>query len=111
MSAKRTAFGTFGGSLKGKSASDLAEHVSKAALDAASIKPEKIDHVVFGSVIPSSKDAPYLARVVSLRVGILESFNHILLEILGIPLEKPAVTVNRLCGSGFEVCQLFKRVI
>ncbi|KAI6171542.1 hypothetical protein M3Y97_01027900 [Aphelenchoides bicaudatus] len=88
VSAKRTAFGTFGGTLKGHTATDLAEHAGRAALSAASIKPEKIDHVIFGNVIQSSKDAAYLARTVGLRVG--------------VPIEKPAVTVNRLCGSGFE---------
>ncbi|KAI6242411.1 3-ketoacyl-CoA thiolase, mitochondrial [Aphelenchoides fujianensis] len=88
VSAKRTAFGTFGGSLKPKTATDLAEHAARAAIAAASIKPEKIDHVLFGNVIQSSKDAAYLARTVGLRVE--------------VPIDKPAVTVNRLCGSGFE---------
>jgi acetyl-CoA acyltransferase 2 len=80
----------------------LAEHAARAAISAASINPEKVDHVIFGklfqfvsnlstllgNVIQSSKDAAYLARTVGLRVG--------------VPIEKPAVTVNRLCGSGFE---------
>lgn len=103
VSAKRTAFGTYGGILKGHTATDLAEHAARAALSAASINPEKIDHVIFGScfglvlntfyylgnVIQSSKDAAYLTRTVGLRVS--------------IPIEVPAVTINRLCGSGFEV--------
>jgi acetyl-CoA acyltransferase 2 len=88
VSAKRTAFGTFGGTLKGHTATDLAEHAARAAVSAASIKPEKIDHVIFGNVIQSSKDAAYLARTVGLRVG--------------VPIETPALTINRLCGSGFD---------
>lgn len=48
VSAKRTAFGTYGGTLKGHTATDLAEHAARAAISAASIKPEKIDHVIFG---------------------------------------------------------------
>ncbi|KAI6204271.1 Acetyl-CoA acyltransferase 2 [Aphelenchoides besseyi] len=80
VSAKRTAFGTFGGSLKTKTATDLAEHAARAAIGSAQIKPEKIDHVIF--------DAAYLARTVGLRVE--------------VPIETPAVTTNRLCGSGFE---------
>jgi len=66
----------------------LAEHVARAALASAQINPEKIDHVIFGNVIPSSKDSAYLARTVGLRVN--------------VPIESPAVTINRLCGSGFE---------
>ncbi|KAL7078657.1 hypothetical protein ACQ4LE_002538 [Meloidogyne hapla] len=88
VSAKRCAFGAFGKTLKNHTATDLAEIVSKAALKASSISPENIDHVIFGNVIQSSKDAAYLARHVGLRVE--------------IPVHVPAVTVNRLCGSGFE---------
>jgi acetyl-CoA acyltransferase 2 len=66
----------------------LAEHAARAAIASASIKPEKIDHVIIGNVIQSSKDAAYLARTVGLRVG--------------VPVESPGVTINRLCGSGFE---------
>jgi acetyl-CoA acyltransferase 2 len=88
VGAKRTAFGTFGGVLKKHTATDLAEHASRAALASAQIKPEKIDHIVFGNVMQSSKDAAYLARSVGLRIG--------------IPIETPAVTINRLCGSGFD---------
>lgn len=49
VSAKRTAFGTFGGKLKDRSATDLAEVASRAAIKAASISPDNIDHVVFGT--------------------------------------------------------------
>ncbi|KAF7639938.1 hypothetical protein Mgra_00000379 [Meloidogyne graminicola] len=88
VSAKRCAFGAFGKALKNHTATDLAELVSKATLKASSISPENIDHVIFGNVIQSSKDAAYLARHVGIRVG--------------LPIHVPAVTINRLCGSGFE---------
>jgi acetyl-CoA acyltransferase 2 len=88
VSAKRTAFGTFGGKLKDHTATDLATIAARAALQSASIAPENVDHVVFGNVIQSSKCAAYLARHVGLRIG--------------LPVEVPAVTVNRLCGSGFQ---------
>uniref|UniRef100_A0A1I7ZLB4 3-ketoacyl-CoA thiolase, mitochondrial n=1 Tax=Steinernema glaseri TaxID=37863 RepID=A0A1I7ZLB4_9BILA len=88
VGAKRTAFGTFGGQLKARTATDLAEISSRAAIQAAAINPENVDHVVMGNVLQTSADAPYLARHVGLRVG--------------LPENVPAVTVNRLCGSGFE---------
>jgi acetyl-CoA acyltransferase 2 len=98
VSAKRTAFGTFGGKLKNHTATDLAEIASKAALKSASINPEHVDHVIFGNVIQSSKDAAYLARHVGLRIG--------------LPQSVPAVTVNRLCGSGFEaIAQAGQQII
>lgn len=88
LSARRTAFGTLNGALKGLSATDLAVHAAEAALQDSGVKPEQVDHVIFGNVQQTSKDAIYLARHVGLRVG--------------LPQEVPAVTVNRLCGSGFE---------
>jgi len=88
VAAKRTAFGTFGGSLKDLSATELAVEACKAALAQSGINPRDIDHVIFGNVIPSSPDAAYLARHVGLKAG--------------VPLTTPAVTLNRLCGSGFE---------
>uniref|UniRef100_A0A915NEB3 Mitochondrial 3-ketoacyl-coa thiolase n=1 Tax=Meloidogyne javanica TaxID=6303 RepID=A0A915NEB3_MELJA len=98
VSAKRCAFGAFGKTLKNYTATDLAEIVSKAALKASSISAENIDHVIFGNVIQSSKDAAYLARHVGLRVE--------------IPVHVPAVTVNRLCGSGFEaIVQAAQQII
>jgi len=88
LSGKRTAFGTFGGSLKSFTATDLGVFSSKAAIDAAGITADQVDHTFFGNALQTSADAIYLARHVALRSG--------------IPQEKPAVTVNRLCGSGFE---------
>lgn len=88
VAAKRTPFGSFGGSLKDQSATDLGVHAAKAAFAQAKIDPSLIDHTIFGNVVQSSADAIYLARHVGLHAG--------------VPIEKPAVTVNRLCGSGFE---------
>jgi len=88
LAAKRTPFGTFGGSLKDLSATDLAIHVSKAALAQAGAPADDFGHVVFGNVAQTSPDAIYLARHVGLRAG--------------LPDRVPALVVNRLCGSGFE---------
>uniref|UniRef100_A0A8C1P1E4 3-ketoacyl-CoA thiolase, mitochondrial n=1 Tax=Cyprinus carpio TaxID=7962 RepID=A0A8C1P1E4_CYPCA len=88
VSAKRTPFGTYGGVLKEHSATDLAEHAAKAALAAGSVAPEIINSVIIGNVMQSSADAPYIARHVGLRCG--------------VPIPVPALTVNRLCGSGFQ---------
>jgi acetyl-CoA acyltransferase 2 len=88
LSGARTGFGTFGGALKDFSATDLGVISAKAALDRGGIEAGSVDHVVFGNVLQTSADAIYLARHIGLRTG--------------TPIETPAVTVNRLCGSGFE---------
>src|SRR6185503_18061578 len=88
VAARRTAFGTFSGALKDLSATDLAVEAAKAALAAGKISPEQIDQVVFGNVQQTSPDAIYHARHVGLRSG--------------VPVPVPALTVNRLCGSGFQ---------
>ncbi|KAI1901138.1 hypothetical protein AGOR_G00057110 [Albula goreensis] len=88
VSAKRTPFGTYGGVLKDHSATDLAEHAAKAALAAGGVAPELVNSVIMGNVMQSSADAPYIARHVGLRCG--------------VPIPVPALTVNRLCGSGFQ---------
>jgi acetyl-CoA acyltransferase 2 len=88
LSGKRTGFGTFGGSLKDFTATDLGVLSSKAAIDAAGIDAHQVDHTFFGNALQTSSDSIYLARHVSLRTG--------------VPQEAPALTVNRLCGSGFE---------
>ncbi|HEX4802377.1 MAG TPA: acetyl-CoA C-acetyltransferase, partial [Myxococcaceae bacterium] len=88
LGAKRTPFGTFGGSLKDWSATDLAVHSAKATLQQARVAPEDVQHVVYGNVIQSSADAIYLPRHVGLRSG--------------VPVPVPALGVNRLCGSGFQ---------
>lgn len=88
VAAKRTAFGAFGGALKGLSATDLGVHASQAALAQSGLPAEAIDHTIFGNVQQTSADAIYHARHVGLRAG--------------VPQDKPALTVNRLCGSGFQ---------
>jgi acetyl-CoA acyltransferase 2 len=88
VAAKRTPFGAFGGSLKAISATNLGVAATKAALEQGKIDPATIDVVYFGNVIQSSPDAAYLARHVGLQSG--------------IPIPTPALTINRLCGSGFE---------
>ncbi|XP_034452201.1 3-ketoacyl-CoA thiolase, mitochondrial [Hippoglossus hippoglossus] len=88
VAAKRTPFGTYGGVLRDHSATDLAEHAAKAALAAGAVAPELINSVIMGNVMQSSSDAPYIARHVGLRCG--------------VPIPVPALTVNRLCGSGFQ---------
>ncbi|KAB0379093.1 hypothetical protein FD755_010671 [Muntiacus reevesi] len=88
VAAKRTPFGAYGGLLKDFTPTDMAEFAARAALSAGKVSPETVDSVVVGNVMQSSSDAIYLARHVGLRVG--------------IPKEIPAVTINRLCGSGFQ---------
>ncbi|MFN3199032.1 MAG: acetyl-CoA C-acetyltransferase [Bradymonadia bacterium] len=88
LAAKRTAFGTFNGALSKYSATDLGVHAAKAALEQSGVPAEDVGHVVFGNVLQTSRDAIYLARHIGLKAG--------------LPQEVPAVTVNRLCGSGFE---------
>src|SRR5512135_1109495 len=88
IAAKRTPFGAFGGALKDLSATDLGVHAAKAAFAQGGVAPDAVGHVVFGNVTQTSSDAIYLARHVGLRAG--------------VPVGVPALTVNRLCGSGFE---------
>ncbi|MDH3270157.1 MAG: acetyl-CoA C-acyltransferase [Gemmatimonadota bacterium] len=88
LSGKRTGFGTFGGSLKDFTATDLGVIASRAAIDAAGITADRVDHTFVGNALQTSSDAIYLARHVALRAD--------------VPQEKPALTLNRLCGSGFE---------
>jgi acetyl-CoA acyltransferase 2 len=88
LGGARTPMTTHVGALKDFSAIDLGAIASKAALDRSGTKPEWIDHVVFGNVQQSSVDAHYGARHVGLKAG--------------LPIEVPALTVNRLCGSGIQ---------
>ncbi len=88
LSAARTGMGSFGGSLKGHSATDLGVIAAEAAIERSGVEPSEFDHVIIGNVIQTSADAIYLARHVGLRAG--------------LPIEVPAATVNRLCGSGFQ---------
>jgi acetyl-CoA acetyltransferase family protein len=88
VGAKRTAFGTFSGALRDLTATDLAVEASKAALAQAGVDAARVEQTVFGNDQQTSADAIYLARHVGLRAG--------------LPIESPALTVNRLCGSGFQ---------
>jgi acetyl-CoA acetyltransferase family protein len=98
LAGARTGFGTFGGALKDFSATDLGVIAAQGALARSGVKPDSVDHVVFGNVLQTSADAIYLARHVGLRAG--------------APVETPAVTVNRLCGSGFEaVAQAAQQIV
>ncbi|HMR73703.1 MAG TPA: acetyl-CoA C-acetyltransferase [Polyangiaceae bacterium] len=88
VAAKRTPFGALSGALKSVSAIDLAVHASKAALEQAKLDGSELGHVVLGNVQQTSADAIYGARHVGLKAG--------------VPVEVPALTLNRLCGSGFQ---------
>ncbi len=88
LSGVRTPFGTFGGTLKDFSAIDLSVVAARAAVERSGVPPADFDHVVFGNALQTSADAIYFARHVGLKAG--------------LPIEVPALTVNRLCGSGFE---------
>ena len=88
LSARRTAIGTFGGSLKDVPLAELASTAVKAALHSSQVDPGRIGHVVMGNVIPTEPQDAYLARVAAINAG--------------IPKETPAYNVNRLCGSGLQ---------
>ncbi len=93
----RTGFGAFGASLKDLSATDLGVIAAKGALERAQVDPAWIDHTVFGNVVQTSGDAIYLARHIGLKAG--------------VPIERPALTLNRLCGSGQEAIVTGARMI
>lgn len=97
LSAKRTPFGKFLGGLSPYSAIDLGVMAAQAAIKEGGINPNVIDQVVFGNVLQTSKDAIYLARHIGLRCE--------------IPEKSPALTVNRLCGSGFEAIMQGARLL
>jgi len=88
LGGARTPFGTFGGSLRDVSAVDLGVAAARAALERSGVPAAAVDDVVVGNVIHTGKDAPYLARHIALYAG--------------VPVETPALTVNRLCGSGLQ---------
>ena len=88
INGARTPFGSFGGSFKETSATQLGVAAASGALERSHVEPERIDQLFFGNVMQTSPDAIYLAR----HVGLLA----------GLPEEVPALTVNRLCGSGMQ---------
>lgn len=88
VGGRRTPMAEYNGELAHLSAVDLGVHASRAVLDQTGVEPGQVDHVVFGNVLQTCEDAIYLARHIGLRTE--------------IPVEVPALTVNRLCGSGFQ---------
>ena len=88
VAAKRTAFGTFGGTLKDVKATELGAAAARAAIAQSGLAATDFDNVVFGCVAQTTPEDVYAARHIGLRAG--------------LPVEVPALTVNRLCGSGFQ---------
>ena len=88
VSGARTPVGVLQGTLSDVSAIDLGVIAAKGAIERSGVDPQLIDQVVLGNVIQSSKDAIYFARHVALKAG--------------VPIDVPALTVNRLCGSGLQ---------
>lgn len=97
LDGARTPFAEISGSFKNIPAIELGTFAAKAAIERAGITPDQIDQVVFGNVHQSSKDAHYLSRHIALKVG--------------VPIDKPAVTLNRICGTGIEVILSAARLI
>ncbi len=87
-SAARTAIGSFGRGLRDVPPSELGATTARAAIERARLDPDQVEQVVFGNVIHTSPEDHYLARVVGINAG--------------IPKESPAMTLNRLCGSGLQ---------
>src|SRR5258708_22074796 len=87
-SGARTPFGRYCGKLKDFTAQELGAIAGKGAMERAGIESQEFDHAVFGNAQQTSGDALYGARHVGLRAG--------------LPVESPALTVNRLCGSGMQ---------
>ena len=88
VSAVRTAIGTFGGSLKNHSPTELGALVTKEAIARSGLQAGQVGHVVFGQVISTEPKDAFLGRVAAVNAG--------------VPHETPAMTVNRLCGSGLQ---------
>jgi acetyl-CoA C-acetyltransferase len=88
LSGARTAIGGFGGSLKDIPPSELAALCVREAVSRAGVEPNQIGHVVFGNIIHTDSHDHYLARVAGVKGG--------------LPVEVPALTLNRLCGSGLQ---------
>jgi acetyl-CoA acetyltransferase family protein len=98
VAGARTPMSRYTGSFSDVSAIDLAAHASKEAIRRSGADPADFDHVIFGNVMQTSADALYGARHVGLKAG--------------LKIEAPAVTVNRLCGSGMEsIAQAAQRLL
>ncbi len=88
VSGVRTPIGGYGGSLQDISPCDLAAHCVREVVSRAGVEPKEVGHVVFGNVIHTDAHDHYLARVAAINGG--------------LPVETPALTLNRLCGSGLQ---------
>jgi acetyl-CoA acyltransferase 2 len=88
LGGKRTPMGEYVGALKDVPAIDLGAIAAGAALETTGVAPDEIDHTVIGNALQTSGDAIYGARHVALKAG--------------VPIDRPALTVNRLCGSGIQ---------
>ena len=88
LGGARTPMAEYAGKLKDVSALELGAIAARAAMERTGVKPDMVNHVVFGNVLQTSSDAVYGARHVGLKAG--------------LPIEVPALTVNRLCGSGIQ---------
>lgn len=84
----RTAFAEFGGSFANTDATQLGTATAIEALKRSKVSPEQVDHVIYGNVIHTGKNASYISRHIGLYSG--------------VPQEVPALTLNRLCGSGMQ---------
>jgi acetyl-CoA C-acetyltransferase len=96
ISGARSAIGRLGGAFQNFPASDLAAAVIKAAVERAGVKPEQVDQVILGCVGQVMEDG-YIARHAAIKAG--------------LPIEVPAYTVNRICGSGLEAINTAARWI
>jgi acetyl-CoA acetyltransferase family protein len=98
VAGARTPMARYTGVFSEVSAIDLGAHAAKGAVQRSAVDPAEFDHVVFGNVLQTSSDAIYGARHVGLKAG--------------LKVETPAVTVNRLCGSGMEaIAQAAQRLL
>jgi acetyl-CoA acetyltransferase family protein len=88
LGGARTPMGEYNGKLKDLSAIELGAIAARAALERTRVKAADVDHIVYGNVLQTSSDAVYGARHVGLKAS--------------LPIEVPALTVNRLCGSGIQ---------
>ena len=88
VSGVRTAIGKYGGGLKDVPPADLAAQVTREAVTRAGVQPSDVGHIVFGNIIHTEGRDMYMARVAAINAG--------------LPVETPALTVNRLCGSGLQ---------
>ena len=88
LSGVRTAIGGYGGSLKDSPPSELAALCVREAVSRSGVEPGEVGHVVFGNIIHTDAHDHYLARVAGVKGG--------------LPVETPALTLNRLCGSGMQ---------